>query len=136
MWNLPFFFILASFSRFIANYESFGHLSSFLILVTRRSSLIISSFHHIANHDVILSSMGIIGFCPYMSFTYVNFVRKLWVGLFARRKPESFNDTIGEIENILDLSPHEQHTIQVNSINMYTVIDECRRGIMEELVKV
>mgnify|MGYP006973842251 CR=1 FL=1 len=71
-----------------------------------------------------------------MSFTYVNFVRKLWVGLFARRKPESFNDTIGEIENILDLSPHEQHTIQVNSINMYTAIDECRRGVMEELVKV
>ena len=48
----------------------------------------------------------------------------------------SFNDTIGEIESIVDLSPHEQHTIQVNSINMYTAIDECRRGVMEELVKV
>ena len=41
----------------------------------------------------------------------------------------SFNDTIGEIESIVDLSPHEQHTIQVT-------IDECRRGVMEELVKV
>ena len=38
----------------------------------------------------------------------------------------SFNDTIREIESIVDLSPHEQHTIQVNSINMYTAIDEYR----------
>ena len=38
----------------------------------------------------------------------------------------SFNDTIGEIESIMDLSPHEQHKIQVNSINMYTVINECQ----------
>ena len=42
------------------------------------------------------------------------------------KEEASFNDTIGEIEGIVDLSPYEQHMIPVNSINMYTTIDECR----------
>ena len=46
----------------------------------------------------------------------------------------SFNDTIGEIEEVMDLSyPHDQHVISVNSVNMYAVIDEYHQGIsMEE----
>ena len=37
----------------------------------------------------------------------------------------SFNDTIGEIEKVVDLSyPHHQHVISINSVNMYTIMDE------------
>ena len=37
----------------------------------------------------------------------------------------SFNDTIGEIEEVVDLSYlHEQHEISVNFVNMYAIIDE------------
>ena len=35
----------------------------------------------------------------------------------------SFNDTIGEMEKVVDLSPHNQQTIQINSIDMYVVIE-------------
>jgi hypothetical protein len=36
----------------------------------------------------------------------------------------SFNDTIGEIEEVVDLSnPHTRHVISINSIDMYTIID-------------
>ena len=49
----------------------------------------------------------------------------------------SFNDTIGEIEEVVDLSyPHHQHVISVNSVNMYTIIDEYHRGILIEEVEV
>ena len=43
----------------------------------------------------------------------------------------SFNDTIGEIEDVVDLSYlHEQCMISVNSIDMYAIIDEYHRGIL------
>jgi hypothetical protein len=46
----------------------------------------------------------------------------------------SFNDTIGEIEEIMDLSCHyDQPVISINSINMYAVIDEYHRGNLMEL---
>jgi hypothetical protein len=49
----------------------------------------------------------------------------------------SFNDTIGEIEDVVDLScPHDQRVILVNSINMYVVIDEYHRGNLMKLVGV
>ena len=48
----------------------------------------------------------------------------------------SFNDTIGEMEKVVDLSPHNQQTIQINSIDMYVAIDEYNRSIMVEIVKV
>ena len=48
----------------------------------------------------------------------------------------SFNDTIGEMEKVVDLSPHNQQTIQINSIDMYVAIDEYNQSIMVEIVKV
>ena len=49
----------------------------------------------------------------------------------------SFNDTIGEIEEVVDLSyPHDQRVISVNSVNMYAIIDEYRRGILMEEAEV
>ena len=47
-----------------------------------------------------------------------------------------FNDTIGEMENVLDLSPHSQQSIQINSVNMYVAIDEYNRSIMTWTIKV
>jgi hypothetical protein len=49
----------------------------------------------------------------------------------------SFNDTIGEIEDVVDLScPHDQRVISVNSINMYVVIDEYHRDNLMKLAGV
>jgi hypothetical protein len=49
----------------------------------------------------------------------------------------SFNDTIGDIEDIMDLTfPRDQHVILVNSINMYAVIDKYHRGNLMELIGV
>jgi hypothetical protein len=49
----------------------------------------------------------------------------------------SFNDTINEIEDVVDLGcPHDQSVISVNSINMYTVINEYHRGNLMELAGV
>jgi hypothetical protein len=49
----------------------------------------------------------------------------------------SFNDTIGEIKDVVDLSyPHNQHVISVNSINMYAVIDEYHPCNLRELAGV
>ena len=49
----------------------------------------------------------------------------------------SFNDTIGEIEEVVDLSyPHDQCVISVNSINMYIIINEYHRGILMEEAEV
>ena len=48
----------------------------------------------------------------------------------------SFNDTIGEMEKVVDLSPHNQQTIQINSIDMYVAIDEYNRSIMAEIVDI
>jgi hypothetical protein len=46
----------------------------------------------------------------------------------------SFNDTIDEIEDVVDSSyPHNQRVITVNSINMYAAIDNYRRDILKEL---
>jgi hypothetical protein len=46
---------------------------------------------------------------------------------------DSFNDTIREVKAVLDLDyPHDQQMIAVNSIDMYTAIDEYRRGISME----
>ena len=37
----------------------------------------------------------------------------------------SFNDTIDEIEDVVDLSyPQDRRVISVNSVNMYAIIDE------------
>ena len=36
----------------------------------------------------------------------------------------SFNDTISEMEKVVELSPPNQQTIQINSIKMYVAIDE------------
>ena len=42
----------------------------------------------------------------------------------------SFNDTIGEIEDVVDLSYlHDRRVISVNSVDMYAIIDEYHRGI-------
>ena len=48
----------------------------------------------------------------------------------------SFNDTIGEMEKVVDLSPPNQPTIQINSFDMYVAIDECNRSIMAEIVDI
>ena len=41
------------------------------------------------------------------------------------REEASFNDTIGEIEEVVDLSyPHDQHAISVNSVDLYAIINE------------
>jgi hypothetical protein len=49
----------------------------------------------------------------------------------------SFNDTIDEIEDVVDLSClHDQLVISVNSINRYTVIDEYHQGNLMELAGV
>ena len=49
----------------------------------------------------------------------------------------SFNDTISEIEEVVELSyPRYQRVISVNSVNMYTIIDEYRRGILMEETEV
>ena len=48
----------------------------------------------------------------------------------------SFNDTIGEMENVVDLSARNQQIIQINSIEMYIAIDEYRRTVMAEKVEV
>ena len=48
----------------------------------------------------------------------------------------SFNDTIEEMEKFVDLSPHNQPIIQINSINMYVAINECNRSIMAEIVDI
>ena len=49
----------------------------------------------------------------------------------------SFNDTIGEIEEVVDLSYlQEQHEISVNSVDMYTIIDEYRCGILMKEVDI
>jgi hypothetical protein len=46
---------------------------------------------------------------------------------------DSFNDTIKEVEAVVDLGcPHDQQMIAVNSVDMYTVIDDYRRGISTE----
>ena len=45
----------------------------------------------------------------------------------------SFNDTIGKIEEVVDLSDlHDQHEIPVNSVNMYAILDEYHRRILME----
>jgi hypothetical protein len=50
---------------------------------------------------------------------------------------DSFNDTIKEVEAVVDLDcPHDQLMIAVNSVDMYTAIDEYRRGISMELATV
>jgi hypothetical protein len=52
-------------------------------------------------------------------------------------KEASFYDTIGEIEDVVDLSFYRnQHVISVNSVNMYFVIDEYHRGILMEPTRV
>ena len=48
----------------------------------------------------------------------------------------SFNDTIGEMENVVDLSARNQQIIQINSIEMYIAIDEYERSVMAEMVEV
>ena len=49
----------------------------------------------------------------------------------------SFNDTIGEIEEVVDLSYlHNEHVISVNTVNMYAIIDEYHRGILMEEAEV
>ena len=49
----------------------------------------------------------------------------------------SFNNTIGQIEEVMDLSYlHDQQEIPVNSVNMYVIIDECHRGILMEEAEV
>ena len=43
----------------------------------------------------------------------------------------SFNDTIGEIKDVVDLSYlHDQRVISVTSVDMYSIIDEYHRGIL------
>ena len=42
----------------------------------------------------------------------------------------------GEIEEVVGLSPHNQQTIQINSIDIYVAIDEYNRGIMAEIVDI
>ena len=48
----------------------------------------------------------------------------------------SFDDTIGEMENVVDLSPCNQQIIQINSIQMYVVINEYKWSIMAGMVEV
>ena len=48
----------------------------------------------------------------------------------------SFNDAIGEMEKVVDLSPHNQQTIQINSIDMYVSIDEYNWSIVAEIVNI
>jgi hypothetical protein len=45
----------------------------------------------------------------------------------------SFNDTIGEIKDVVDSSyPYNQHVITVISINMYAAIGDYRRDVLME----
>ena len=48
----------------------------------------------------------------------------------------SFNDTIGEMENVVDMSPHNLQIIQMNSIEIYVAIGEYERSIMAKMVEV
>jgi hypothetical protein len=49
----------------------------------------------------------------------------------------TFNDTIGKIEDVMDLSsPHTRHVISVNSIDMYTVINNYKWSILLEPTEV
>ena len=48
----------------------------------------------------------------------------------------SFNDTIGEVEKVVDLSPRNQQTIQINSMDMCVDIDEYNQSIMAEIVDI
>jgi hypothetical protein len=49
----------------------------------------------------------------------------------------SFNNTIGEIEEVVDLSsPETWHVISVNSMDMYTVIDNYKWNILMEPTEV
>ena len=49
----------------------------------------------------------------------------------------SFNNTIGEIEEVVDLSYlHNQHLILVNSVDMCAIINESHRGILMEEAEV
>ena len=48
----------------------------------------------------------------------------------------SFNDTIGKMEKVVDLSPHNQQTIQINAINIYVAIDENNRSILAKIVDI
>jgi hypothetical protein len=46
---------------------------------------------------------------------------------------DSFNDTIKKVEVVVDLGcPHDQQMIAVNSVDMYTIIDDYRQGILTE----
>jgi hypothetical protein len=46
---------------------------------------------------------------------------------------DSFDDTINEVEAVVDLPcPHDQQMIAVNCIDMYTTMDDYRRGILME----
>ena len=48
----------------------------------------------------------------------------------------SFDDTIGKMEKVVDLSPRNQQTIQIKSIDMYVSIDEYNRSIMAAIVDI
>ena len=49
----------------------------------------------------------------------------------------SFNDTISEIKDVVDFSYlHDERVISVNSVDMYTIIDEYCRGILMKEVDI
>ena len=83
--NLVLFLSLATSSLSSGNSKSFGLLLICLILVAKKSSRFISFSQDIATHDVIVSSMGIIDFCPYMSLTRMNPFTELWAVLSAHK---------------------------------------------------
>ena len=83
--NLVLFLSLATSSLLSGNSKSFGLLLICLILVAKKSSRFISFSQDIATHDVIVSSMGIIDFCPYMNLTGMNPFTELWAVLSAHK---------------------------------------------------
>jgi hypothetical protein len=49
---------------------------------------------------------------------------------------DSFNDTIKEVEAVGDLGyAHDKWMIAVNSVEMYTIIDDYRHDILTELLQ-
>ena len=81
-----------TFNFSMANTKFFRCLER-LIFISKKSSLFIS-FSHITIHDIIVSSMGIIGFCPYTSSVDINLVTELWLVLFG---PEGISQQLRPI---------------------------------------
>ena len=79
------FFTRAASIIFRAFSRSSGLLSSCLIRIANNSSRLISFSHGISIHEAIVFSMGITGFCPYISSVGIYPFTELYVVLSAHK---------------------------------------------------